>query len=101
MADLLSVLTSAVRGELDTDLDIERLNDVHVSEKAGWTPDDVIKDFTRQSTEALPVFDTLQNEPYASTQAPYLDSGMPWRDCTTVTGDHEVADRFLDALNLV
>ncbi|MFD4600414.1 maleylpyruvate isomerase N-terminal domain-containing protein [Streptomyces sp. NPDC058464] len=75
MADLLGVLTSAVKGELDTDLGIERLNDAHVSEKTGWTSDDVIKDFAGQSDEALTVFDTLQNEPYASTQAPYLDLG--------------------------
>ncbi|MFB7666362.1 hypothetical protein ACFC1R_20810 [Kitasatospora sp. NPDC056138] len=26
---------------------------------------------------------------------------VPWRDRPTVTGDHGVADRFLDALNLV
>ncbi|MFJ1699272.1 maleylpyruvate isomerase N-terminal domain-containing protein [Streptomyces sp. NPDC088252] len=75
MADLLSILTSAVRGAPDTGLGIERLNDVHVTERADWAPDDVLADFTRQSAEALPVFDTLQNEPYASTRAPYLDLG--------------------------
>ncbi|GAA3367397.1 hypothetical protein GCM10020367_67360 [Streptomyces sannanensis] len=59
MADLLSILMSAVRGELDTDLGIEWLNDVHATERADWTPDDVLEDFTRQSAEALSVFDTL------------------------------------------
>lgn len=31
----------------------------------------------------------------------WVTTRSPWRDCTTVTGDHQVADRFLDALNLV
>ncbi|MFJ1549699.1 maleylpyruvate isomerase N-terminal domain-containing protein [Streptomyces sp. NPDC088246] len=75
IADLMGILMAAARGELDTGLGIERLNDVHVSEKAARAPDDVLKDFKRVSTEALMLFDTLQNEPYASAQAPYLDLG--------------------------
>ncbi|MFI9275692.1 maleylpyruvate isomerase N-terminal domain-containing protein [Kitasatospora sp. NPDC052896] len=76
LADLLGILMAAVRGDvLDTDLGIERLNDLHVSEKADWPPDDVLRDFTRRSAEALTVFGSLQNEPYASTRAPYLDLG--------------------------
>ncbi|MFJ3762828.1 maleylpyruvate isomerase N-terminal domain-containing protein [Streptomyces sp. NPDC090080] len=75
LGDLLAVLMSAVRGELTTDLGIERLNDQHVAEKSDRSVAWIRDEFERQSVAALEVFEGLQNEPYASTEVPYLDLG--------------------------
>src|ERR1700683_657226 len=73
--DLLGILASAIAGTLDTDLGIERLNDAHVAAKASWSPGQVTADLERQATALLPVLESLQEEPNASTQAQLLDLG--------------------------
>jgi uncharacterized protein (TIGR03083 family) len=75
MGDLLGILTSAMRGELRTELGLERLNDANVAAKSGWSPAEVAADFERQAAVAVPMFESVQEEPYASTQAQLLDLG--------------------------
>jgi uncharacterized protein (TIGR03083 family) len=73
--DLLGILASAIAGTLETDLGIERLNDAHVAAKSSWSPGQVAADLERQATALLPVLESLQEEPNASTQAQLLDLG--------------------------
>jgi uncharacterized protein (TIGR03083 family) len=73
--DLLGILSSAIAGTLDTDLGIERLNDAQVAAKSSWSPGQVTADLERQATALLPVLESLQEEPNASTQAQLLDLG--------------------------
>jgi uncharacterized protein (TIGR03083 family) len=73
--DLLGILTSAIQGELNTDLGIERLNDVNVAAKSAWSPGQVIADLEQHASVVFPMLEALQKEPYASTQAQLLDLG--------------------------
>src|ERR1700722_4382697 len=73
--DLLGILASAIAGTLDTDLGIERLNDAHVAAKSLWSPGQVSDDLERQAAALLPVLESLQEEPNASTEAQLLDLG--------------------------
>jgi uncharacterized protein (TIGR03083 family) len=66
--DLLGILASAIAGTLGTDLGIERLNDAHIAAKSSWSPGRVAADLQRQATALLPVLESLQEEPNASTQ---------------------------------
>jgi uncharacterized protein (TIGR03083 family) len=75
LADLLGILIAAIQGELATDLGIERLNDTRVAAKSDWSPKQVIEDLAHQASIAIPMFEALQAEPYASTQAQLLDLG--------------------------
>lgn len=73
--DLLGILASAIQGTLDTDLGIEQLNDAHVAAKSAWSPGQVTADLDRQAEVVLPMLESLQEEPNASTQAQLLDLG--------------------------
>ena len=75
MGDLLGTLASAIRGELDTELGIERLNDANVAVKSAWSPAEVVADLEHQASAMFPVLEALQKEPEASTQAQLLDLG--------------------------
>src|SRR3984957_10787858 len=73
--DLLGILASAIGGTLDIDLGIERLNDAHVAAEALWAPGQISADLERQAAALLPVLESLQEEPNASTEAQLLDLG--------------------------
>jgi hypothetical protein len=73
--DLLGILASAIAGTLDTDLGIERLNDAHMAAKSAWSSGQVVGDLERQAAAVLPMLESLQEEPNASTQAQLLDLG--------------------------
>jgi uncharacterized protein (TIGR03083 family) len=75
LGDLLSILVSAVQGELTTDLGIEALNDADVAAKRDWTRDQVLEGFDQAVATALPVFASLQEEPTASIEVPFVDLG--------------------------
>jgi uncharacterized protein (TIGR03083 family) len=75
MPDLLNILVTAVQGDLDTDLGIEALNDARMAAKSSWSPAQVLDDLARQSAVALPMFEGLQVEPYASAEVQLLDLG--------------------------
>ncbi|MCX5238931.1 maleylpyruvate isomerase N-terminal domain-containing protein [Streptomyces prunicolor] len=76
---LISLLVSAVQGTLqypDPPLGIEPLNEVLVGATRGQAPAAIV-DFLRvQSELAFPVFDSLQDEPLASSTAELLDLGI-------------------------
>ncbi|MFE4962711.1 maleylpyruvate isomerase N-terminal domain-containing protein [Streptomyces sp. NPDC056660] len=76
---LISLLVSAVQGTLrypDPPLGIEQLNEVLVGAAGEQTPAATV-DFLRvQSELAFPVFDSLQDEPLASSTAQLLDLGV-------------------------
>ena len=73
--DLLGILASAIGGTLSTDLGIERLNDAHIAAKSSWSSGQVTANLERQAAALLPVLESLQEEPNASTQAQLLDLG--------------------------
>ena len=75
MGDLLGTLALAIRGELDTELGIERLNDASVAVKSAWSPAEVVADLEHQAPAMFPLLEALQKEPEASTQAQLLDLG--------------------------
>lgn len=75
LPDLLGILVAGVEGALHTNLGVESLNNERVAAKSSWTPAQVLEDLGRQSAVALPVFEALQAEPEASTEAPLLDLG--------------------------
>lgn len=76
MGDLIGILVAGIRGELHTDLGIEQLNDAHVAAKSAWSPEQVMADLAEQSEAALPLFESLQEGPTASTESQLLDLGM-------------------------
>src|SRR5580658_5055237 len=69
MGDLLGTLASAIRGELDTELGIERLNDANVAVKSAWSTAEVVADLEHQASVMFPILEALQKEPEASTEA--------------------------------
>ncbi|MFF4732786.1 maleylpyruvate isomerase N-terminal domain-containing protein [Streptomyces mirabilis] len=76
MGDLLDILMSAVRGELDAEgVGIEELNERRVSRKRGHNSEGAVEEFDRKVDSALEMFSGLQGEPYASTEVPFLDLG--------------------------
>jgi uncharacterized protein (TIGR03083 family) len=76
LPDLMDILVTGVQGTLHTDLGIERLNDERVAAKSSWVPAQILDDLARQSAVALPVFEQLQADPYASTEVLLLDLGI-------------------------
>ena len=63
MGDLLGTLALAIRGELDTELGIERLNDASVAVKSAWSPAEVVADLEHQAPAMFPLLEALQKSP--------------------------------------
>ena len=75
MPDLMDVLVAGVQGTLNTDLGIEPLNSEHVAAKSSWSPKQVLENIASQAAIALPIFESLQDEPEFSTETALLDLG--------------------------
>jgi uncharacterized protein (TIGR03083 family) len=75
IGSLLELLQAAVAGADTPPIGIEQLNDQVVAQRRDWTPAQTVQFLRDQLRTALDTFDTLQEEPVASTRVPMLDLG--------------------------